>query len=114
IAPPVSAQNPCIGVSLVIFDPMVLTMRQPPTSVPSPIAAWQVIPTQDGTWHSPPICPWENNNTAMMPMVFCASLPPWPSEYSDAETNCSTRNRGPTPKGDAWRLAPGTQPTNTC
>jgi hypothetical protein len=30
IAPPVSAQNPCIGVSLVIFDPMVLTIRQPP------------------------------------------------------------------------------------
>ena len=38
IAPPVSAQKPCIGVSLVIFEPMVWTIRQPPTSVPSPIA----------------------------------------------------------------------------
>src|SRR5260370_15401426 len=27
----------------------------------------------------------------MMPMVFCASLPPCPSEYSDAETNCRVR-----------------------
>src|SRR6478609_7959115 len=27
----------------------------------------------------------------MMPMVFCASLAPWPSEYSEAETNCRAR-----------------------
>src|SRR5215218_5420667 len=38
IAPPVSAQKPPTGLSLVIFWPMVLTMRQPPNSVPSPIA----------------------------------------------------------------------------
>ena len=30
IAPPVSAQNPWTGVSRVIFEPMVRTMRQPP------------------------------------------------------------------------------------
>ena len=35
----VSAQQPCIGVSRVIFEPMVCTMRQPPSSVPSPMAA---------------------------------------------------------------------------
>ena len=35
IEPPVSAQKPCIGVSRVIFEPMVFTMRQPPASVPS-------------------------------------------------------------------------------
>ncbi len=35
IEPPVSAQNPCIGVRRVIFDPIVFTMRQPPASVPS-------------------------------------------------------------------------------
>ena len=35
----------------------------------------------------------------MMPMVFCASLPPWPSEYSDAETNCRMRNARSTAKG---------------
>ncbi len=29
----------------------------------------------------------------MMPIVFCASLPPWPSEYAAADTSCSLRNR---------------------
>src|SRR6476659_44120 len=28
----------------------------------------------------------------MMPMVFCASLPPCPSEYNDAERSCRRRN----------------------
>ena len=35
----------------------------------------------------------------MMPMVFCASLPPWPSEYSEAETNCRMRNARSTANG---------------
>src|SRR4051812_7779425 len=34
IAPPVSAQKPCTGFSLVIFWPIVFTMRQPPNMVP--------------------------------------------------------------------------------
>ena len=38
IAPPVSAQKPSTGLSLVIFWPMVLTMRQPPNMVPAAIA----------------------------------------------------------------------------
>ena len=59
IAPPVSAQNPCAGVSRVIFDPMVWTIRQPPDSVPSAIAAWQDSTTQKGTWNSPPSSPCE-------------------------------------------------------
>jgi len=37
-APPVSAQKPPTGLSLVIRCPMVLTMRQPPNMVPSAIA----------------------------------------------------------------------------
>src|SRR5471030_1904454 len=37
-APPVSAQKPPTGLSLVIFWPMVLTMRQPPNKVPAEIA----------------------------------------------------------------------------
>src|SRR5246127_1947645 len=37
-APPLSAQKPPTGLSLVIFWPMVLTMRQPPNSVPAEIA----------------------------------------------------------------------------
>src|SRR4051794_38755348 len=28
----------------------------------------------------------------MMPIVFCASFPPWPSEYTPADTSCSRRN----------------------
>ena len=36
-APPVSAQKPPTGRSLVIFYPIVRTMRQPPNSVPRPI-----------------------------------------------------------------------------
>src|SRR3954453_22484092 len=35
----------------------------------------------------------------MMPMVFCASLPPWPSEYSEAETNCRIRKARSTANG---------------
>ena len=33
-------------------EPIVWTIRQPPISVPSAIAAWQVITTQNGTWNS--------------------------------------------------------------
>src|SRR3977135_3651095 len=39
ISPAVSAQKPPTVRSLVIFEPMVWTMRQPPESVPSAIAA---------------------------------------------------------------------------
>src|ERR1700733_11042414 len=35
----------------------------------------------------------------MMPMVFCASLPPWPREISDAAPNCSHWNVGSTVRG---------------
>ena len=38
-APAVSAQKPPTGFSFVIFDPIVWTIRQPPESVPSPMAA---------------------------------------------------------------------------
>ncbi len=59
IAPPVSAQKPCAGVSRVIFEPIVWTMRQPPASVPMPIAAWQAITTQAGMWNGPDSMPCE-------------------------------------------------------
>src|SRR6185295_14136824 len=49
IEPPVSAQQPCTGVSLVILLPIVWTMRQPPASVPIAIAAWQAMTTGNGT-----------------------------------------------------------------
>ena len=47
--PPVSAQNPPIGCSLVRLWPIVRTMRQPPKAVPRPMAAWQISTTQNGT-----------------------------------------------------------------
>src|SRR3954454_21343695 len=98
-APPVSAQKPCIGVSFVIRRPMVRTIRQPPIKVPNAIAAWHASTTQNGTENSLPRCPCEYSRTAMMPMVFCASLPPWPREYNDAETNCRMRKARSTAKG---------------
>src|SRR3954471_2892104 len=112
-APPVSAQNPCIGVNLVIRKPMVRTMRQPPISVPSAIAAWHASTTQNGTEKCSPRWPCEYSSTAMMPMVFCASLPPWPSEYSDAETNCRMRKARSTANGVERTDAQDTIATNT-
>src|SRR3954468_14946012 len=112
-APPVSAQNPCIGVSLVIRRPMVRTMRQPPIRVPSAIAAWHASTTQNGTEKCSPRWPCEYSSTAMMPMVFCASLPPCPSEYSDAETNCRMRNARSTAKGVERTDSHDTIATNT-
>ena len=44
----VSAQKPSIGLNLVIFWPIVFTMRQPPLSVPSAIAAWALSTTHSG------------------------------------------------------------------
>ena len=38
MAPAVSAQNPPTGLSLVIFEPMVCTMRHPPKYVPRAMA----------------------------------------------------------------------------
>src|SRR5436189_2976158 len=98
-APPVSAQNPCIGVSLVIRRPIVRTIRQPPIRVPSAIAAWHDNTTQNGTEKCAPRYPCEYSSTAMMPIVFCASLPPCPSEYSEADANCRMRKARSTANG---------------
>src|SRR6202158_6601711 len=49
----------------------------------------------------------------MMPIVFCASLPPWPSEYSDAETNCSMRKARSTANGVERTDAQDTIATST-
>ena len=48
MAPPVSAQKPPTGFNLVIFWPMVLTMRQPPNKVPKLIAVYQPTTTHSG------------------------------------------------------------------
>src|SRR5256885_17064716 len=44
-----SAATPPTGWRRVIFDPIVLTIRQPPLSVPSPMAVWAASTTQRGT-----------------------------------------------------------------
>ena len=44
-----SAQKPSIGFSLVIFCPIVFTIRQPPVSVPIAMAAWALKTTHKGT-----------------------------------------------------------------
>src|SRR3984893_14268490 len=49
----------------------------------------------------------------MMPMVFCASLPPCPSEYSDAETNCRMRKARSTANGVERTEAQDTIATST-
>ncbi len=48
IEPAHSAANPLMGFSCVMRWPIVFTMRQPPNSVPKPIARKQVITTQMG------------------------------------------------------------------
>ena len=80
IAPAVSAQKPPTGWSLVILLPMVFTMRQPPNSVPSAIAAWQMQdrPTAARSNVRASVARRRPAAPVMMPMVFWASLPPWP------------------------------------
>src|SRR5205809_7722183 len=56
MAPLVSAQKPPNGRSLVRRWPIVLTMRQPPDMVPSPIAAPPATPTHAG--HEAPDVKW--------------------------------------------------------
>ena len=50
----------------------------------------------------------------MMPIVFCASLPPWPSEYSAADTSCRMRNRRSTANGVEVMVQPCTMTTSIC
>ena len=44
-----SAATPPTGWSRVIVEPIVLTIRQPPVSVPSPMAMWADSTTHSGT-----------------------------------------------------------------
>src|SRR6266576_4250956 len=52
-----SAQKPPIGFSLVILEPIVCTIRQPPESVPKAIAACALKTTQIGMAGSEPFGP---------------------------------------------------------
>src|SRR4051812_39111583 len=76
IAPAVSAATPSRGVTLVMRDPIVLTIFQPPLMVPRPIAAKQEKGTQFGTSLMVAILPCATRAAAMIPITFCASFPP--------------------------------------
>ena len=57
-----------------------------PTPTMAPVRVWVVetgMPAEVAGIEAP----------ATMPMVFCASLPPWPSEYAAAERSWSLRNQ---------------------
>src|SRR6202171_2342781 len=56
-APAVAAQKPPTGRSLVIFEPIVCTMRQPPESVPKAIAPCAASTTYSGIAGSEPLAP---------------------------------------------------------
>src|SRR4051812_28689210 len=66
-------------------------------------------------------CPLAINSSQMMPMVFCASLPPWPRLYAPADTSWSRRNQRSMRDGVARRNTldtstiinePSTNPSN--
>jgi len=58
VAAAVSAEKPPIGLSAVIFCPRVLTIRQPPDSVPRAMALLASRTTQKGTGSLPPGPRW--------------------------------------------------------
>ena len=71
-----SALKPPMGCNLVIFVPIVFTIRQPPNIVPIAITAYQAKIIQVGIEKVGPKKPLLNSAMAMIPIVFCASLPP--------------------------------------
>lgn len=82
----VSAQKPSMGCSFVILLPIVLTILQPPLKVPNAIAVYALKTTHNGTVKFL-INPPTNSKLVIMPMVFCASLPPCPKLKSAADNN---------------------------
>src|ERR1051326_774329 len=79
-----SAQNPPTGFSFVIRVPIVRTMRQPPESVPNAVAACADRTTAVGILGKLPSGPYARPQTppavstaVIIPIVFCASFPPW-------------------------------------
>ena len=103
-APAVSAQKPPTGRSFVMRVPIVCTMRHPPKSVPSEIIVYALSSTHTGIessevtymWRSNPVSPANvacvaTRRPTMMPIVFCASLPPCASDNKAELVSCATR-----------------------
>jgi hypothetical protein len=45
--------------------------------------------------------PEATSTARMMPIVFCASFPPWPRLYAAADTSCNLRNSLLTREGES-------------
>ncbi len=73
-----SAATPPDGWSFVIRVPSVWTTRQPPDSVPRAMAEWAARTTHSGTSDVAATLWVAISRARMTPIVFWASLPPWP------------------------------------
>src|SRR6266511_2145976 len=93
-----SALIPETGLSLVIREPMVWTIRHPPNSVPKPMAVCADSTTHSGTDAVFATTPFAISRARITPIVFCASFAPWPRLNAAAETNCARRN----PRFNRW------------
>src|SRR5437764_5044167 len=86
-----SALMPPTGWSFVIRAPMVWTIRHPPNAVPRAMATSAEILTHHGTpavagrWCS------AMSRARTTPMVFCASLVPWPRLNAADDSSCIRR-----------------------
>ena len=78
----------------MILVPKVLMMRQPPESVPNPIAVAQEAITHVGIRTSlPPGMTWNATRASVMtPIVFWASFCPWLKATRAAERRWSHEN----------------------
>ena len=109
----VSAAKPCTGCILTILWPKVRMMRQPPAAVPAAMVSAQATTTHLSTANSgvrrkashsgrslkaPDLVP-VNSASAMIPMVFCASLEPWLYPMKEALTSWSLPNTPLTVRG---------------
>src|SRR4051812_1231973 len=86
-----SAQTPPTGLMRVSLVPIVFTMRHPPVSVPSAMAVCAESTTHSGTSEFLPTSPVAMSRARITPIVFCASLAPWPRLYAPADTSCMCR-----------------------
>ena len=68
--------KPPIGASRKMRRPIVLTIRQPPSNVPTVRVAPQASFTHSGTVNVSR-CPEASRSAAITPIPFCASFAPW-------------------------------------
>src|SRR5207342_2142780 len=118
----VSAAKPWIGCSFTSLWPSVLMMRQPPAAVPDAITSAQATLIQvsmsllsiapcegcrndshPGRLASEPSACAATSVSAMMPMVFCASLEPCAKPMAPALRICALPKKPLTQRGRAIR-----------